>query len=206
MISDPRTSEKWKCDFEGDLDGDLEGDLEGDQVEEEPPCEEDGGCEGHVEAAEEQVGDREVDYEDGGRVPHLEDDQDLVVVDNDDDNDEVEKQGDNCGDDDKEGGQRWLWRARESPRTSDWWSLHCIVVPLPQVLLLIIGYLVVFFDQSDQSIANLAVNIYHLVSLYLATNSDGSIFCLSFCIPPDILHDTDTFSPIHHQPIPFYRT
>ena len=83
---------------------------------------------------------------------------------------------------------------------------HSIVVPLPQVLLLIIGYLVVFFDQSDQSIANLAVNIYHLVSLYLATNSDGSIFCLSFCIPPDILHDTDTFSPIHHQPIPFYRT
>ena len=93
MISDPRTSEKWKCDFEGDLDG--------DQVEEEPPCEEDGGCKGHVEAAEEQVGDREVDYEDGGRVPHLED---VVVVDNDDEvDDEVEKHGDNCGDDDMEG-------------------------------------------------------------------------------------------------------
>ena len=93
----------WKCDPKSDLDGDLEGDLEGDQVEEEPPCEEDGGCEGHVEAAEEQVGDREVDYEDGGRVPHLEDDQDVVVVDNGDD-DDAEKHGDNCGDDEKEGG------------------------------------------------------------------------------------------------------
>ena len=103
MISDPRTSEKWKCDFEDDLDGDLEGDLEGDQVEEEPPCEEDGGCKGHVEAAEEQVGDREVDYEDGGRVPHLEDDEVVVFVDNDDDSGEVEKHGDNCGDDEKEG-------------------------------------------------------------------------------------------------------
>ena len=166
MGSDPRASEKWKCDFEGDLDGDHEGDLEGDQVEEEPPCEEDGGCEGHVEAAEEQVGDREVDYEDGGRVPHLEDDEVVVFVDNDDDSGEVEKHGDNCGDDEKEG----LWRVRESPRTSDWWSLHCIVVPLPQVLLLIIGYLVVFFDQSDQSIVHLVGNFYHLVSRYFVTN------------------------------------
>ena len=167
MISDPRTSEKWKCDFEDDLDGDLEGDLEGDQVEEEPPCEEDGGCKGHVEAAEEQVGDREVDYEDGGRVPHLEDDEVVVVVDDDDDSGEVEKHGDNCGDDDMEGGTVLVV---ESPRTSDWWSLHCIVVPLPQVLLLIIGYLVVFFDQSDQSIAHLVGNFYHLVSRYFVTN------------------------------------
>ena len=128
----------WKCDFEGDLVGDLEGDLECDQVEEEPPCEEDGGCEGHVEAAEEQVGDREVDYEDGGRVPHLEDDQDVVVVDTDHDDDDAEKHGDNYGDDDKEGedsaGCGEWGRVREQV-TGD----HSIVVPLPQVLLLIIG-------------------------------------------------------------------
>ena len=145
----------WKCDPKGDPKGDLE-------VEEEPPCEEDGGCEGHVEAAEEQVGDREVDYEDGGRVPHLEDDQDVVVVDNDDDYDEVEKHGDNCGDDEKEG----LWRVRESPRTSDWWSLHCIVVPLPQVLLLIIGYLDVF---STNPINTLPTLLPYLIFVTRAT-------------------------------------
>ena len=36
-----------------------------------PPCDEDRSSKGHVEAAKEQVGDREVDDEDRCSVPHL---------------------------------------------------------------------------------------------------------------------------------------
>ena len=157
MISDPRTSEKWKCDFEGELDGDHEGDLEGDQVEEEPPCEEDGGCKGHVEAAEEQVGDREVDYEDGGRVPHLEDDEVVVVVDDDDDSGEVEKHGDNCDDDEKEGGTVLVVESK-----GDSENKWLVITPLycrPPAASAFTHYWLswCFFDQSDQYIAHIAL-------------------------------------------------